>query len=70
MALLAHPAPQAGFEAPFEMLQACHERVQRSEALGADESNWVTGYAQGAEWASMQRYFNAFGLTADQVLTG
>lgn len=33
MALLAHPAPQAGFEAPFEMLQACHERVQRSLAL-------------------------------------
>ncbi len=35
MALLAHPAPQAGFEAPFEMLQACHERVQRSLALMA-----------------------------------
>jgi putative transposase len=47
-----------------------HERVQRSEALGADEGNWFEGYAQGAEWASMQRYFNAFGLTADQVLTG
>lgn len=35
MALLAHPAPQAGFEAPFEMLQACHERVQRSLGLMA-----------------------------------
>ena len=35
MALLAHPAPHAGFEAPFEMLQACHERVQRSLALMA-----------------------------------
>lgn len=32
---LPHPAPQAGFEAPFEMLQACHERVQRSLALMA-----------------------------------
>lgn len=28
-------APQAGFEAPFELLQACHERVQRSLALMA-----------------------------------
>lgn len=46
------------------------ERVQRSEALSADEGNWFEGYAQGAEWASMQRYFEAFGLTADQVLTG
>jgi hemerythrin-like domain-containing protein len=32
---LAHPAPQAGFEAPFEMLQACHARVQRSLGLMA-----------------------------------
>lgn len=46
------------------------ERVQRSEALGADEGNWFEGYAQGSEWNSMQRYFEAFGLTADQVLTG
>jgi hemerythrin-like domain-containing protein len=30
---MAHPAPQAGFEAPFEMLVACHERVHRSLAL-------------------------------------
>lgn len=46
------------------------ERVQRSEALGADEGNWFEGYAQGAEWASMQRYFEAFGLKADEVLAG
>ena len=46
------------------------DRVQRSEALAADEANWFEGYALGAEWASMQRYFEAFGLTADQVLTG
>ena len=32
---LPHPAPQAGFEAPFELLQACHERVQRTLALMA-----------------------------------
>ncbi len=35
MALLAYPAPQAGFEAPFELLQAFHERVQRTLALMA-----------------------------------
>jgi hemerythrin-like domain-containing protein len=27
------PSPGAGFEAPFEMLAACHERVERSLAL-------------------------------------
>jgi hemerythrin-like domain-containing protein len=27
------PAPAAGFDAPFEMLQACHERVERSLSL-------------------------------------
>jgi len=46
------------------------ERVQRSEALGADDGNWFEGYAQGSEWASMKRYFDVFGLSADQVLTG
>jgi hypothetical protein len=46
------------------------ERVQLSQALTADEGNWFEGYAQGAEWASMQRYFETFGLTADQVLAG
>ncbi|TAM37824.1 MAG: hypothetical protein EPN61_14845 [Burkholderiaceae bacterium] len=44
------------------------ERTQRNEALDAQESNWFTGYATGTEWASMQRYFETFGLTADQVL--
>ncbi|MBA4176947.1 MAG: hypothetical protein C0505_10380 [Leptothrix sp. (in: Bacteria)] len=28
-----HRSPAAGFEQPFEMLQACHERVQRMLAL-------------------------------------
>ena len=32
---LLYLAPQAGFEAPFELLQACHERVQRTLALMA-----------------------------------
>jgi putative transposase len=46
------------------------ERAKRNEALGAEERNWFEGYAQGAEHGSMKRYFDAFGLTADQVLTG
>jgi len=33
--LPGHNAPAAGFEAPFEMLSACHERVERSLALMA-----------------------------------
>ena len=28
-----HRTPSAGFDQPFEMLSACHERVQRSLAL-------------------------------------
>jgi hypothetical protein len=28
-----HRAPSAGFEAPFEILAACHERVERMLAL-------------------------------------
>lgn len=46
------------------------ERTQRNEALSAEERNWFEGYAQGSEHGSMARYFDAFGLTADQVLTG
>ena len=30
-----HSAPAAGFEAPFEMLAACHDRVERMLALQA-----------------------------------
>ncbi len=30
---LLHPPPAGGFDQPFEMLSACHERVQRSLAL-------------------------------------
>jgi hemerythrin-like domain-containing protein len=44
-----HPGPSAGFDAPFDMLEACHQRVQRMLGLlerlaahlpqaGADES--------------------------------
>ena len=31
--LPGHSAPSAGFEAPFEMLAACHDRVERMLAL-------------------------------------
>ncbi|MCI1191433.1 hemerythrin domain-containing protein [Calidifontimicrobium sp. SYSU G02091] len=60
-----HAAPAAGFEQPFEMLHACHERVQRMLALllrlgehlqrhGAD--------AQAADAArSVMRYFDVAG---------
>lgn len=30
---LLHPSPAVGFEQPFEMLEACHERVRGSLAL-------------------------------------
>lgn len=31
--LILHAAPAAGFDQPFEMLQACHERVGRMLVL-------------------------------------
>lgn len=33
MALPGHHTPAVGLEAPFEMLEACHERVQRTLSL-------------------------------------
>jgi hemerythrin-like domain-containing protein len=60
-----HAAPASGFDQPFEMLGACHERVQRSLALllrlgghlqrhGAD--------AQAADAArAVMRYFDVAG---------
>jgi hemerythrin-like domain-containing protein len=62
---LLHAGPAVGFEAPFEMLAACHERVQRSldlllrlqahvERHGADEQ------ARGAA-ADVLRYFDIAG---------
>ena len=35
VSLPGHSAPAAGFEAPFEMLATCHERVERMLALQA-----------------------------------
>lgn len=46
------------------------ERVQRSEALSADERNWFEGYARGNEWTGQKKYFEMFDLTYDAVLAG
>jgi putative transposase len=72
-ARLAQPAVVAIADTPqtrYARWLKLQERVQRSEALAAAEGNWFEGYAHGPEWASMARYFENFGLTADQVLTG
>lgn len=46
------------------------ERVQRSEALSAEDANWFDGYATGGEWSSMRSFFEISGLTAADVLAG
>lgn len=61
-----HVTPQHRY-ARWLLLQA---RVERNEALSGDEKNWFEGYVNGAEWASMKRYFETFGLTPEQVLAG
>jgi hypothetical protein len=70
-ARLAAPAPIKTIDTPelryarWSRLQA---RVQRGEALGADERSWFEVYGQGAEWRAMKQMFEAFGLDADGVL--
>ena len=55
-------APAAGFEQPFEMLEACHERVQRMLALLARLREHLRGH--GADTQAQQaardvmRYFD------------
>jgi hemerythrin-like domain-containing protein len=56
------PTPGAGFEAPFEMLAACHERVERSlallERLGEHlQRKGADAQAQGAA-RDVMRYFD------------
>jgi hemerythrin-like domain-containing protein len=56
------PAPAAGFDAPFEMLEACHERVERSlrllERLGEHlQRNGADAQAQDAA-RDILRYFD------------
>lgn len=61
-ALPGFNAPAVGFEQPFEMLAACHERVQRSLALleklvGHIERRGHDGQSRGAA-ADVLRYFD------------
>jgi hemerythrin-like domain-containing protein len=57
-----HRSPGAGFEAPFEMLSACHERVERMLRLLARlqqhlaSQGWSTDVAQAA--VDVMRYFD------------
>lgn len=57
-----HSAPAAGFEAPFEMLDACHERVERMLKLLARLQQrllvrgWDESVAQAAH--DVMRYFD------------
>ncbi|MDO8906177.1 hemerythrin domain-containing protein [Hydrogenophaga sp.] len=57
-----HRAPGAGFEAPFEMLDACHERVERMLKLLARLQQrllvhgWDESVAQAAR--DVMRYFD------------
>ena len=60
--LPGHRAPAAGFEAPFEMLGACHERVERMLRLlqrlqqHLARQGWDADVAQAA--TDVMRYFD------------
>lgn len=60
--LPGHRAPGAGFEAPFEMLAACHERVERMLKLltrlqeHLQQTGWDRPAAQAA--TDVMRYFD------------
>lgn len=60
--LPGHSAPAAGFEAPFEMLAACHDRVERMLALTARLQQHLleTGCDEPARQAArdVMRYFD------------
>lgn len=60
--LPGHSAPAAGLEAPFEMLAACHERVERMLALQAKLQQHLldTGCDEPARQAArdVMRYFD------------
>jgi hemerythrin-like domain-containing protein len=62
LALPGLAAPSVGFEAPFEMLNACHERLLRT--LGLLERLQAHVRTQGADWQARQaatdvlRYFD------------
>ena len=60
--LTLHDAPAAGFDEPFAMLEACHERVQRSLALLARLVDHVRAHGADAQASSaaadVLRYFD------------
>ncbi len=62
LTLTGHRAPGAGYEAPFEMLDACHERVERMLRLlhklraHLQASGWDAQAAEAAR--DVLRYFN------------
>lgn len=60
-----HPGPAVGFDQPFEMLSACHERVQRTLALllRLDDHLRRHGLDEPARRAArdVQRYFDVAG---------
>ena len=62
VSLPGHRAPGAGLEAPFEMLAACHERVERMLALQAKLQRHLldTGCDEPARQAArdVMRYFD------------
>lgn len=57
-----HAGPAVGFDQPFEMLEACHERVQRSLALLARLTEHVDAHGHDAKSRSaahdVLRYFD------------
>lgn len=56
-----HPAPAAGFDQPFALLDACHERVQRSLALLLRLADHLARHGADAQAADaardVMRYF-------------
>lgn len=60
--LPGHRAPTAGFEAPFEMLGACHERVERMLGLLVKLQHHMSVYGWDESVASaardVMRYFD------------
>jgi hemerythrin-like domain-containing protein len=60
-----HSAPAVGFEAPFEMLAACHERVQRMLALLQRLADHLAAQGADAQAAGaardVMRYFDIAG---------
>lgn len=63
--LQLHAAPAAGFDQPFEMLAACHERVQRSLRLLLRLATHLADKGADAEAAQaardVMRYFDVAG---------